>query len=175
MYDLETVKSTLADKLRILIDPYDTSPTPQPILSNVIRGEPDLLNLYDGPMGALIFIHTAESPQGIDKKGYFNGPQSLGQERQRWQLNVTGALVLFVAGMDDDSDTLVTHLSDVLSDFFHNENALELPGTIMSSLTTGMSMNWRPITITLENMQRPMESLTAAIKFTILVDDTKKV
>ena len=175
MYDLETVKSTLKTKLEGLTDPYDTSQNPQPILAHVIRGEPDLLSLFDGPLAGIVSIHLTEQPNGTDKRSPINAAvTNQGNKRQSWTATLIGAIVLFVPGNDDDADTIATQLSDVVSDFFKDENCLDLQGVTISPLTQGASMNWRPITVTLENQQKPTKSLTAAIKFTGVINDNKK-
>ena len=175
MYDLETVKATLQIKLKELTDPYDTSNNPEPVLVNVMRGEPDLISLFDGTLAGLVFIHSTEQQLGLNKHVPINAAiNNMKGKSQSWIMNLVGGVVLFVPGNDDDSDTIATQLSDVVSDFFKDSDCLELPGVSTSPLTSGASMNWRPLTITLENQQKPIKSLTAAIKFNIEINDNLK-
>ncbi|MBZ2167009.1 hypothetical protein [Methanobacterium spitsbergense] len=173
MYDLETVKATFKTKLKDLTDPWDISEDPKPIIVNLTRGEPDLISLQDGVLAGLVFMGGMEQPLGLNKRGPINAVISK-PKRQVWQSDITGAVVLFVPGNDDDADTVATHLSDVVSDFFKDPDCLGLPGVIVTPLITGNSMNWRPLTISLENTKKPIKSLTAAIKFSITIDDNKK-
>lgn len=168
MYDLELIKSTLKTKLKALTDPYDTSTTPKTVLQNVIRGEPDKIGLFNGTLGVLLFSDANEKMLGLSKRGQLGTPR-----RQIWQITVDGAIVLFVPRNDDAADSVATHLTDVVSDFFKDNNALELPAT---SVTTpqNQSMAWRPIDVVLENTKKPKKCLTAAIKFTITANDNKK-
>ncbi|MCE7699763.1 MAG: hypothetical protein K8E24_013440, partial [Methanobacterium paludis] len=181
MYDLEVVKSTMASCYEKLTDPYvknslifknvriaqigekqslDDPLDPIPILADIIRGEPDFIGLLRGPLGLLIFQDVAESQLGVNKRQPINAV-NVQPRRQSWQATVTGALILFVSGDDDDADVILTHYSDVISDFHKNQNGLNLTGVQMYPVTTGKSINYRPITVPLENTQKPHYSLTA--------------
>ena len=175
MYDLETVKSTLKTRLMELTDPYDTSENPSKVFGNVIRGHPDIISLFDGPLATIIWMANKESPFGTNKKSPINAVvNNQGNKRQSWIAELTGAIVFYVPGNDDSADTVATQLSDIVSDFFKDENALGLSGVSLKPLTEGNSMAWFPLAVTLKNEQEPVKSLSAAIKYKITINDNKK-
>jgi hypothetical protein len=173
MYDLETVKSTCKTKLEEITDPYLPTSTTS-VLGNVIRGEPDQIGLFNNPLGVLLFADGKEELVGLNKRGPINGPSSFKQREQAWKTTIDGAVILFINGNNDAADTEATHLSDIISDFFKNQYVLELPGTLVYPLTNGNSFNWRPISVSLENMDKPLQCLTLAYRFVITIQDNLK-
>lgn len=173
MYDFATIETTLQTKLKALTDPYDASDEPKGIFENVIFGEPDLLPSFGGPLGAILFIDTDETMLGVNKRQPINAV-NVQPKRQLWEATITGSLVLLVQGNDDTAALSSVHLADVISDFYKDQNALDLPGTTITPLTTGKSINWRPLTVTLEKMEKPANCMTASIKFVITANDNIK-
>ena len=177
MYDLETVKETCRIKLLEQTDPYIPDPTDSTlkptVLGNVLRGQPDKMPYFEKPLGLLFLDNGTEEQVGMNRRGPINGPESFKQIKPVWRVTIKGVIVMFVPGNNDAADTQATILSDVVGDFFKNDNALELPGVLVSP-ADGNSFAWGPANIKIENMKEPKKCLGTSYEFTIIIQDNLK-
>lgn len=170
LYDLEYVKSQTVSAYSMITDPFDTSEDPEPMLGHIIRGEPTKIALFDKPLGVMMFVNGPEKSLGLAKtEGSLLAPR-----KQVYQMTVGGAILLFVQGDNDPADIELTHLSDVINAAAKHSDFLNIPGTVINPVSTGDSINWRPINVTLENMKKPLKCMTAAVKFSLQINSGMK-